>query len=88
MRDCDTTIKAGDIVKSYDFDHTDDSYVIGTVTGIEWHEGCDRYVIQVQAKVRRGEFREVHPEARTVYPPVNGTAQTFADWPTNFVHRI
>ncbi len=84
-------INVGDKVRSYDFPmHRDEDgetacYIEGEVTGIEWHEGCDRYVIKATRRVFAG--KEVAPESDWFYPPVNGTPCTFGG-PTNGVVKM
>jgi hypothetical protein len=71
-------VKVGDRVRSFDFDYCRDltgeraCYVEGYVVGIQPHGGCDRYVIEVDRVVFRGEERH-DSWNKTAYPPVNGT---------------
>jgi hypothetical protein len=83
----DTSIVAGHRVRSYDFpEDRDDSYVEGVVEEItERIEGCSRYRIRVERRVRNGVECEVGNA--TVIPPVNGTPTTFGRI-TNGVVRI
>ncbi len=79
---CDTSIKRGDKVKSYDFpenlefdpDRAERNYVVGTVTDIVEKHDCEHYKILVEYRVVSGE-REETPTGQLlfVYPPVNGT---------------
>ena len=83
----DTSIAVGQRVRSYDFpDDRDDSYVEGVVEEItERIEGCSRYRIRVERRVRNGVECEVGQD--TVIPPVNGTPTWFGRV-TNGVVRI
>ena len=85
----DTTITAGDSVKSFDFpdhyrfnvaDEVGDCFVQGIVEGVKMIEGCDRYVIKVYRRVFGG--KECDEFEDYVYPPVNGTDQMFSPVPT------
>ena len=72
----DTTIKIGDMVRSYDFPgDRDDCYVEGKVTAIGKFEfpDCPRYEIATTRRVISGKEVEVTVEISHVYPPVNGT---------------
>ena len=87
----DTTIKVGDRVRSFDFDRRDlegirAAYVEGTVQKIEYHNGCDRYIIGVERRIFAGEVSVTHPEM-IVAPPVNGTPKMFGGY-TDGVVRV
>lgn len=76
---CDTTIKVGDRVKSYDFPGTtperlEQCYQTGVVQGIDGFGfgDCNRYKILVDNIVFRG-VSEKPPIGHTIFPPVNGT---------------
>lgn len=76
----DTTIKIGDRVRSYDFEHNDDCYYEGVVNGIIMGEGsarftCNVYRIQVQRQVWDG--MPVPKNCDVIYPPMNGVETTF-----------
>lgn len=70
-------IKLFDKVYSYDFDFYGDygCYVYGTVVGFCEIEGCPRYSILVEEKVRDDKVREGRKN-EMVFPPVNGTPTT------------
>lgn len=79
---CDTSIKRGDKVKSYDFpdnllydlERAERNYVVGTVTDIVEKEDCAHYKILVEYRVCSGEKQETPTgQLLFVYPPVNGT---------------
>lgn len=84
----DTSITAGDAVRSYDWEHRDDCFVDGVVKGVTMMEGCDRYEI-VPARKMIGD-REITGGdlAPAYYPPVNGTCYAGRDGFTNFVRKL
>lgn len=92
----DTTIKAGDKVRSFDFEHSKGllegpraCYVEGTVCEIVEIDGCDRYKIQIEKRMFGGKLDEISSESEYVYPPVNGTRMMFGDEDfTNFVVKM
>jgi hypothetical protein len=79
---CDTSIKKGDKVKSYDFpgnlesdpERAELNYVVGTVTGIVKIYDCRHYKILVEYQMVNGDKRET-PIGQILfdYPLVNGT---------------
>jgi hypothetical protein len=62
-------IEIGSKVRSYDFPHTKDFYIEGTVTAI--NELSERYTILVSKVVVKGDERSFE-EGLIVYPPING----------------
>lgn len=71
----------GDRVRAFDFDDNRDldgeraCYMEGQITGLEHHEGCWRYKIEVRKSIFRGMNMTDFPAV--VYPPVNGTPRMF-----------
>lgn len=69
----ESPIKPGDYVRSYDFDHTKDCYVEGTVEEIGvMLEGCPRYRIRVDKRVWDGKEATSDFTEGLVFPPMNG----------------
>lgn len=84
----DTSIKIGDTVRSYDFEHRSDCFVDGEVTALKTMEGCERYEIK---PTRRVWGDAEYPEASfppAFYPPVNGTCYAGRNGFTNFVRKL
>lgn len=89
LMDCEA-ICIGDIVKSYDFEHRDDCFVIGQVTNYGTvMEGCERYEIVPFQRWAAGDLVDLptEPEQRVFYPPINGTRHSFGGF-TNFVQKL
>ena len=81
-------IRAGDKVRSYDFEGNEQCYMEGVVIAIVKLDGCRRYKIKVERQVWGGEVvREKFSDDDCVYPPVNGTVKTFGGV-CNFVKRL
>jgi hypothetical protein len=85
------TIRAGDRVRSYDFEGCDDCYAEGVVERagrFDEFPDCDRYKILVDRVVFNGT---ADPKdrgiGRHVYPPVNGT-KTWGGGVMNGVRKI
>lgn len=77
-------IEVGDLVRSYDFESTDDCYIEGTVMGFVEHEGCQRYRIDGVFRVFDGKQTIVQ---REIIPPVNGTARMMGGY-CNGVRKV
>jgi hypothetical protein len=93
---CDTSIKRGDKVKSYDFpenleldpERAERNYVVGTVTDIVEEYDCEHYKILVEYRVVSGDKQETPTgQLLFVYPPVNGTL-TWTDKTTCGVVKV
>ena len=69
-------LRVGSKVRSFDFPHSRECYVEGTIEGYKKIEGCERYVIRVERKVWAGEEVE-DPYDGHVFPPLNGTPKLF-----------
>jgi hypothetical protein len=67
-------IRAGERVRSYDFEGRTDCYMEGVVMGEKIVEGCRRYIIAADTRV--WENGEAERLKEYVYPPVNGTPTT------------
>ena len=93
----DTTIKAGDKVRSFDFptafepggmaERASRCYVEGVVTDIVERPDCDRYSIKVTRRVFSGKDCPDEVDG-VVFPPVNGTPQTMSNFATFGVVKV
>jgi len=77
-------IEVGDLVRSYDFEFSDDCYLEGTVIGLIDFEGCPRYRIAAVFKVWEGEQKMIE---REIIPPVNGTPRMMGGY-CNGVRKV
>lgn len=65
-------VQIGDRVRSYDFgEDSPNTYMEGTVVGVQQWDDCLRYQIRVDTVVFCGQAET--PSVEYVYPPVNGT---------------
>lgn len=72
-------VKVGDRVRSFDFSHRRDCFVVGTVAGIDdadWD--CPRYRVVAEYRVVQGE-KDFGCEGTEFFPPVNGTPSLFGE---------
>ena len=79
-------VKVGDWVRSYDFEHMDDTYALGKVTAIdenmETFGDCNRYTIRVFQSVVQGAGgdRPVNSSRSMIHPPVNGVRNSMGGY--------
>lgn len=67
------SIEVGDLVKAYDFETSDDCFMVGMVTGFREVEGCQRYCINVEHRIWEGKRLGKGETPDVTFPPVNGT---------------
>ena len=87
-------IKIGDFVRSYDFQRSekevlDGCYMFGKVKDIGKFNGLNynAYKISVIYIISENKKRRTN-SIEYIYPPVNGTIQTFSDYKTNGVELV
>lgn len=80
---CETNIKVGDWVRSYDFEYHDDCYIVGRVTDLNYDMGgCPRFVIEGFQRIAQGavEPGAIHTRNDRFYPPMNGVPHSFGGY--------